>query len=98
VEKLKPWLVPALVLVGMALTGIAIGAVGTALRVPWCLGGGSECDGIKPVSETAGRIFEIVGGFVFWGSAIVAGLVAWRLRIVRGRADATVAHDGDQHS
>ena len=97
-EKLKPWLIPALVLVGMALTGIAIGAVGTALRVPWCLGGGSECDGIKPVSESAGRILEIVGGFVFWGSVITAGLVALRLQFVRGRADAALVPEGDQHS
>lgn len=94
-EKLKPWLVPALLLVGMGLTGIAIGAVGTALRVPWCLGAGSECTGIKPAWESGGRVLEMVGGIVFWGSAIVAGLAAWRLHIVRGRADATLAPDSD---
>ena len=97
-EKLKPWLIPALVLGGMALAGIAIGAAGTALRVPWCLGAGSECDGIKPAWESGGRILEVIGGFVFFGSVIVAGLVAWRLHIVRGRADAALVPEGDQHS
>ena len=77
------WVVPLLVLAGMATVGFGILMVGALLSTQLCLGSGSECDGIDPISVTGGHVLAIIGGVILYGSPVVAGLVAWRLRRLR---------------
>ena len=83
-SRFRPWLAPALVFVGMVCLSIELSAAGGFLRVRWCFGGGSECDGVQPLWESGGRLLAAAGAVVFFSAPVIAGLVAWRLH-ARGR-------------
>lgn len=78
-----PWLVPALVLVGMVGASIACSVAGDLLRMQLCFGSGSECRNGQPLWETGGRALVVAANVLFFSAPVVVALVAGRLHIRR---------------
>ena len=83
VRRTNSWALPLAVFAGALAAGSGLAVLGGMLRASLCFGGGSECRSVEPIWETGGTILEFVGGVLFFGSPVAAGLVAWRLRVGR---------------
>lgn len=61
--------------------GVVMAAVGNLLRDPLCIGGGSECSGVRPISKPAGAVLVVAGSVIAVGSPVI---VLAGARIARG--------------
>ena len=53
--------------------GVAMATIGSVLRISLCFGGGTECNGVRPISEPIGVTLYVLGTCIALASPALAG-------------------------